>query len=341
MSGPTPHSSFILTQERDAALQKIRSPVTTELERVEEEILGFFDAPSRLLTDLASHITAMPGKKFRPTLLLLVTGLGGHIPSSAIRAAAMVELIHMATLIHDDTIDQSLVRRGLPTINSLWNDNVSTILGDYLFTRAFHNLVEREEWPAVSALSRTAHQMTLGEMLGIEQKGDLELSEADYHRLISEKTASLISAACEIGAAIAFEDPRQRTRFHEFGYELGMAYQVTDDLFDYYGDADALGKEIGTDLREGKITLPVIRALRDAPDSIYRLVSEVVERREITREAWERLTAHLAESGAFAYCREQAAEWAERARSRLDGLPSSPYTEALELAVDFATQRSH
>lgn len=341
MTTPTPPESFLSIQERDGVLKTIRAPVESRLDDVQAEINAFVDAPSRLLADLAKHVIAIPGKKFRPTLLLLVAGLGGRINGSAVRGGAMVEMIHTATLIHDDSIDRSLTRRGLPTINALWNDKVSVILGDYLYTRAFNDLVERGEWPSVQVLSRCAHRMSLGIMLEIEQKGDLEIDEEQYGLLIAEKTASLISAACEIGAAVSFAGDEERERFRAFGHDLGMAYQIADDLFDYIGDEEALGKDIGCDLKEGKITLPIVRALQNAPDDIFAIISSTVREREISREAWERLTAHLEEIGAFRYCRELADSYAARAREHLEGYPSSVYRDALERAVDFAIDRSH
>jgi octaprenyl-diphosphate synthase len=341
MAGPSSRGIFLAAQEKDTSLQTIREPVRGALDEMEREITSLFTTPSRLLTELSSHVRGMPGKKFRPTLLLLVARLRGEPNREAIRAAAIIELIHTATLIHDDSIDQSLMRRGLPTINSLWSDRISVILGDYLYTKAFKALVDGNDWPSVAVLSRTAHRMTIGEMLQMEQKGDLGVTEDDYLRLIAEKTASLISAACQIGAIQSHEDLADHERFRAFGVELGMAYQITDDLFDFYGDAGALGKETASDLREGKITLPIIRALGDAPDDFRDAVAGVVETRSCGRETWERLLSFLQASGAFDYCRARASEYAARARAHLAPCEDGAVKDALLLAVDFATQRCH
>jgi octaprenyl-diphosphate synthase len=193
----------------------------------------------------------------------------------------------------------------------------------------------------VAVLSRTAHRMSLGEILAMEQKGDLDLTEEAYFLFISEKTASLISAACEIGATYAFDDEAMHDRFQAFGTELGLAYQITDDLFDYEGNSDALGKEIGSDLKEGKITLPVIRALPGAPREIQDIVARAVAERTIDRSAWKRLVGYLRETDAFDYCRNLATHYADRARSRLEGCPDGPHKDSLSLAVDFAVKRVH
>jgi octaprenyl-diphosphate synthase len=319
--------------------------VEAKLELVGHDVRAAFLAESRLLASLSAHVMQMPGKKFRPTLLLLVAGLTGEVPRNAVRAAAVVELTHLATLIHDDSIDKSLVRRGLPTINNLWSDRVAIILGDYIYTRAFHDLVERGEHEAVRIISNTANRMTLGEILQMEQKADLDVGEKQYLRLISEKTASLISAACEIGAATTFRETSMLERFRAFGHDLGMAYQITDDLFDYTGDASVLGKDIASDLKEGKITLPVIFGLRDAPEAVRDTVARVVKKRDITADEWTLVTGHLGECGAFAQCREMADGYAGRAKRHLEDLPglvtNAEHVESLMMTVDFVTQRIH
>jgi octaprenyl-diphosphate synthase len=341
MADSQPQSDFLLVQERDSVLREFRSPVESHLEGVQHEVAAFFDGQSTLVHSLADHVLSIQGKRVRPTLLLLVAGMGNRLGPTAVRAAAMLELVHTATLIHDDSIDRSLVRRGQPTINALWNDRVAVIFGDYLYTKAFETLVRERLWKPVAVLSRTAHRMSFGEMLAMEQKSNLDLSEEDYFRFISEKTASLISAACEIGAAVGYDDERVHDEFRDFGHEIGMAYQITDDLFDYYGDAGALGKDIGSDLREGKVTLPVIRALRTAPRKDYDLVAKIVAERAMSRSEWEDVSRMLRESDAFGYSEKLALDFASRARARLEGFPDSIYKDALALAVSFVVQRCH
>ncbi len=340
LSGARP-MSFLLEQRRDAVLKAFRAPVARELAATADVVRDFYDSQSHLLTQTAAHLDGTPGKRVRPTLLLLVAAMGRPLDSTAVMAAAMLELVHTATLIHDDSIDRSLVRRGLPTINALWDDKVSVILGDYLYTKAFERLVAEKLWKPVAILSRCAYRMSLGELLAMEQKDDMGLEEGAYFEYISAKTASLISAACEIGAAIGFDDDDTHERFRLFGHELGMAYQITDDLFDYTGDAAALGKDVGSDLKEGKITLPIIRALRHASPDLRALIHDVLADRTMSAERWQRLKVHLDESGSIAYCADLAREYADRALSRLEPCVASPHKDALTLAVSFAVQRSH
>ena len=212
-------------QGTDASLRvtmdDLQRPVGDELARVREELARFFVSDVRLINEISTHMLRANGKRFRPTLLLLVNRLRGPVSADAILAATIVELVHTATLVHDDSIDRSFLRRGIPTVNSVWNDQTSVIMGDYLYSKAFFLLVERGMLEPMHVLARTTHRMSLGEMLELEHQLNFDLTEEVYNRLIMDKTAVLLAAACEIGAYLAWGDGRERRRAHRLRSEPG------------------------------------------------------------------------------------------------------------------------
>jgi octaprenyl-diphosphate synthase len=333
--------SFLRSFQADTNLRGFQEPVREELVEVDSSIHLFFESPIELLRGISRHLLGVTGKKFRPTILLLTAHLGKPRREDAVFAATVIELIHTATLIHDDSIDQSALRRGLPTINSLYNDLVSTILGDYIYTKAFHELLERNQTTLVPVVARTAYRMSIGEMLQLQQKNDLDLTEEEYFELVDQKTASLMSAASEVGALVGNLGAERVQRLRRFGEALGRAYQVTDDLFDYLGDPAKMGKGVRSDLAEGKITIPIIHALAHAGAKDRVRLKEMVTRRTLTGEEWEILLRILETSGAVDYCRERALALAEAAIEQLQGEEKNEWRVGLERSVAYAVQRNH
>lgn len=230
---PSNLESFLQSSKADIQLREFQEPVRRELDEVEASIRTFFDSQMPMLRGISQHLLGVTGKKFRPTVLLLVAHQGEPRPEDAVFTATVIELIHTATLIHDDTIDRSALRRGLPTINAMYNDLVSTILGDYIYTKAFFELLQHELPQVVPVVARTTYRMSIGEMLQLQQKDDLDLTEEQYFELVDEKTASLMAAATEVGALVGGMERERVERYRRFGQALGRAYQVTDDLFDF------------------------------------------------------------------------------------------------------------
>src|SRR5262245_33092078 len=216
----------------------VQGPVRRELARVDRQLATLFRSPIGIINQVAGHFLATRGKKFRPTLLLLVARLTGKADRELISAACVVEIIHAAALIHDDSVDQSLLRRGLPTVNNLWTDELAIIIGDFRYSKAFTKMVDEELHPAMEILARVSHEMTIGEALEFEHANDLDVSEDEYLEVIRAKTATLIGGACQIGAAHngGGEDKARHKRFYRFGEQIGMAFQIADDLFDFVGD---------------------------------------------------------------------------------------------------------
>jgi octaprenyl-diphosphate synthase len=283
----------------------------------------------------------MSGKRYRPALTLLVARLQGAPQRDPVFAAAIIELIHTATLVHDDTIDKSALRRGMPTINSLYNDLVSTILGDYIYTKALTELIDRGEGDVLRVVTHTAYQMSIGEMLQIQQKRSPRVTEADYLELVDAKTASLMSASCEVGGILAGYDTVRIDSLRRFGMDLGRAYQITDDIFDYVGDAGQLGKYGLSDLAEGKVTLPLIRALARCDGGESERVRAILDNPQLSEADWAFVRSLLSSTGALQECRETAHGLADSALARLADFPASTSLDGLREAVHYAVKRSH
>jgi octaprenyl-diphosphate synthase len=338
---PSKLESFLRSFQADTHLREFQEPVREELTEVDGSIAEFFSSPIPLVQGISRHLLTVTGKKYRPTILLLVSHQGVPRREDAIFAATVIELIHTATLIHDDSIDQSAIRRGLPTINALYNDLVSTILGDYIYTKAFHELLQRNHATLVPVVARTAYRMSIGELLQLEQKNDLDLTEEAYFQLVDEKTASLMSAASEMGARVGNLEEERVQRYRRFGEALGRAYQVTDDLFDYLGNAAEMGKGVQSDLTEGKVTLPLIHAMGHASTRDRARLREMAAKKSLSPEEWTQLLGILQATGASEYCKEKALELAEFAIGQLQDEPDTPWRTALERAVAYAVHRNH
>ncbi len=279
----------------------------------------------------------MKGKLFRPTLLLLAHEAVSGSDSRAISLAAIVELIHLATLVHDDSVDHSALRRGMPTVNSLFSHQVAVIMGDYLYSRAIIELVRLDDLEPLRVFSRVTNAMTVGEMRQLTAYDVLTFDERQYEQLCRSKTASLFAASCEVGALRA--EPEQRRAMRRYGEALGMAFQIADDLLDYTEAESVTGKPSGLDLREHKVTLPLIAALP-------RLGAE--ERREVEslfREAAPddaqvaRVVQLVERGGGLEYARDRAAAFAAEAEAALETLAPSVCLDALHDAIAYAVER--
>jgi octaprenyl-diphosphate synthase len=320
-------------------IQDLQNPVRPELDRVQDELARFFVSDVPLINNISHHMLRSNGKRLRPTLLLLVNRLNGPVTQEAVVAATILELVHTATLIHDDSIDRSFLRRGIPTVNSLWNDQTSVIMGDYLYSKAFFLLIEYGMIEAMKVLARTTHRMSLGEMLEIEKKLDFDVSEDAYFRLIQEKTAVLIAAACEIGAWLGFGDGRERRLMADFGLNLGMAFQIMDDILDVEGDTHTMGKSAGSDIQDGKITLPLIHALHKAPPAKVDHIRRRLLAGEINAAVAAEVGAFAAEYGGLDYARHRARGFADRAVEMLDGFEDTPIRSTLRDSVEYVLSR--
>jgi octaprenyl-diphosphate synthase len=313
-----------------AISEQIRAPIAGELDHLEADLARIFTSEIGLVSAIGRHLVSMKGKRIRPTLVLLAAQIGAADKPRANRVALAVEVIHTATLLHDDSIDRSHLRRGLPTVNRLWNDQVSVIMGDYLFCRAFRIVHEAGLFEVAAVLSAGSDAMTYGEMLQMDLRTRYDISEAAYLAMVKHKTAALFASACEAGAMVGGLGERERSGLRAYGECLGTAFQIVDDILDFVGDAAVMGKPIGSDLRDGRITLPLIAALQGAgADEIDR----------VRRAGHEEVVGFIKARGGVEYAERLAEGLAEKAREGLADLRPCPAVNSLELLARHLVRR--
>ena len=324
-------------QVEPITLATIQAPIRTRLPEVQNELRRMVEADHALIADVNAHLFQMQGKLFRPTLTLLTDLATGGPSPRATSLAAVIELIHLATLVHDDSVDHSVLRRGMPTINALFTHQISVIMGDYLYSRAVIELVRLGDLEPLRVLSRVTNEMTVGEMRQLLAHDRLQFDEEQYDLLIQAKTASLISGACEVGALGA--SPAVRASLRRFGQALGMAFQMVDDLLDYTEDASVTGKPSGLDLKEHKVTLPLIAALPRMPEQERQAVSRLMQTPEPSEGQVQEVIAYVANAGGLDYARERALRLAQHAEGELDALEPSPARDALRASIAYVVER--
>lgn len=320
-----------------SALRDIQAPVRTDLSAVSQELWRIVSADVPLVQEVQQHLMGMKGKLFRPTLLLLSASIDSAPPRKAITLAAIIELIHLATLVHDDAVDHSVLRRGMPTVNALFSHQVSVIMGDYLYLRALRELVTLGDLEAMRAITFASNEMTLGEIRQLAAFDALAFSERDYETLIRAKTASLFMAACDVGALCG--TPRHRTALTRFGERLGMAFQVADDLLDYTEPQEMTGKPSGLDLKEHKVTLPLIAALREMDAGARVRVEALFASAEPDDEAIAEVVGIVRQHGGLEYARRRADKFSREAEDALGELPDCPSRAALLDAISYVVER--
>jgi octaprenyl-diphosphate synthase len=325
------------------SLEPLLALCADDMVRVDREILVRMRSPVALIPELANHLVGAGGKRMRPLLTVAAARLCGHAADDDrhVKLATCVEFIHSATLLHDDVVDVSALRRGRPTANSLWGDKASVLVGDFLFTRSFELMVEVGSLDVLGVLSRASSTIAEGEVLQLVTQRDISTPEATYLEVIKAKTAKLFAAAAEVGAMVAGRNGPERVALESFGMNLGIAFQLVDDALDYAGREAALGKSIGDDFREGKITLPVILAfLRGgAVDREFwkRTIEKLDQRDGDLVQALSLIERHNALIDTF----ERARHYGAMARDALGLFPDSSLKSALLEAVDFAIDRAH
>jgi octaprenyl-diphosphate synthase len=324
-------------QTAPITLADLQQPLRARLDQVQHELRRIVEADFGLIAEVNAHLFQMQGKMFRPTLLLLSEEASGGRDPRATILGAVTELIHLATLVHDDSVDHSVLRRGMPTINSLFSHQISVIMGDYLYSRAVIELVRLDDLEPLRVLSRVTNEMTVGEMRQLLAHDPLEFSEEQYDLLIRAKTASLVSGACEIGALRA--EPAERGALRRYGKALGMAFQIVDDLLDYTEDATVTGKPFGSDLREHKVTLPLIAALPRMGDHERRSVSRLLHTPEPSDAQIAEVILAVTEAGGLEYARERALRLAQQADTELDLLTPSAARDALRASITYVIDR--
>lgn len=326
------------------ALATLTDLLRSDLEACNRAIVARMDSPVALIPQLAAHIVAAGGKRLRPLLTLASARLCGYKPAPErqrhVLLAACVEFIHTATLLHDDVVDESRLRRGLASANAVFGNKASVLVGDFLFARAFQLMVEDGSLEVLAILSGAAATIAEGEVLQLATQNDLSTSEARYFDVIKGKTAALFAAACEVGAVVAARPAQEAQALAEYGMNLGMAFQLVDDALDYAADQAVLGKTIGDDFREGKITMPVLAAYQAGTAEDRGFWSRTIEQSEQTDADLATAVGLIARTGAIGATIDRAARFAESAKAALTIFSDSAMRRALLDTADYTLSRA-
>lgn len=319
--------------------REIKALVSSDLARVEEELRLETGASVEAVAKIGQYLQGNGGKRLRPMLLLVSCRLFSEPPPAAIRLATVVELIHTATLVHDDIIDDAESRRGKPSANVVWGNQTSVLAGDWLYMQAFQIALRLRQFEVLDLLITLTQQMVDGELLQLERIGNIGISEADSMELIDRKTAALFAACTRLGALAGGASEDQQRRLGEFGWNLGMAFQLVDDILDFTSTEPVLGKPVGNDLREGKVTLPMIYALERASREERAKVQMVVDDQGYTRVPLSEILSILKRHNGIDRARQRAAEFTGKARVLLSLFDESPAQRALMAAIDLVADR--
>lgn len=322
------------------SLKEISKPIEPYLNEFNTHFKDAMRTRVPLLDKITRYIVRRKGKQVRPMFVFLSAGMCGSVNESSFRAASLVELLHTATLVHDDVVDDSYERRGFFSINALWKNKIAVLVGDFLLARGLLLAVDHSEFDLLRIVSNATREMSEGELLQIEKARSLDIDEDTYYEVIRKKTASLIASCCASGARSATEDPEVIRKMHDFGEKVGMAFQIKDDLLDF-SDSRITGKPNGVDIKEKKMTLPLIWFLNHLEPgerkSVIRLIRKHSEKRPRTRD----LVKQVRESGGIEYAQHKMLQFRNEAMEVLDQFPDSPEKEGLKQLLLFTTERKH
>ncbi len=335
----TPVGNGVVAPVGTDALSVLIGLVGPDLAACNRAIVARMDSPVALIPQLAAHIVAAGGKRLRPLLTLAAAQMCGYAGPRHVHLAACVEFIHTATLLHDDVVDESLLRRGLSSANAVFGNKASVLVGDFLFARAFQLMVEDGSLKVLDILSHAAATIAEGEVLQLVTQNDLSTSEQRYLDVVHGKTAALFAAACQVGAVVADRPSHEEQALSEYGTNLGMAFQLVDDALDYAADQVTLGKTVGDDFREGKITLPVLAAYQAGDSEAREFWVRTIEASNQTDADLDRAMRLMERSGAIRTTLARAGRFAVTAKAALAIFPDSPVRRALADVADYTVSR--
>jgi octaprenyl-diphosphate synthase len=322
-----------------ADLTQIFEPIRGDLEAVEREFVRHIQSRVALIPEMGRYIQNSGGKRVRPAVLLMASRLGGYEGDRAVLYASVVEFIHTATLVHDDIIDGADLRRGRLAVHSRWGNDITVLLGDYLYIKSMAMALTQDSLEIIRLLCDVTLRMIEGELYQLTKTGDVDITEDEHFEIIRRKTAFLFGGCAQIGGMLGGVPSDRESALRDYGFNLGIAFQLVDDLLDYTADQAALGKPVGGDLREGKVTLPIIFLLRRGGAEADRLIRDVVRDRAITQEQWRDLVRLLREHRTTDLAYERALEYANRAKDCLTVFPPSRERDALLALPDYVLSR--
>ena len=322
-----------------ADLAQIFEPIREDLDAVEREFVRHIQSRVALIPEMGRYIQKSGGKRVRPAVLLMASRLSGYQGERAVLYASVVEFIHTATLVHDDIIDGADLRRGRMAVHSRWGNDITVLLGDYLYIKSMAMALTQDSLEVIRLLCDVTLRMIEGELYQLTKTGVVDIAEEEHFEIIRRKTAFLFGGCAQIGGMLGGVTPERESALRDYGFNLGVAFQLVDDLLDYTADQKALGKPIGGDLREGKVTLPIIFLLQQGGAEADGLIRTVVQERAVTPEQWHEILRLMREYRATELAYERAVEYTNRAKSCLNAFPPSRERDALMALPDYVLQR--
>ena len=322
------------------SLKHITDPIFDDIKLFEKEFRNALHSEVRLINLVGKYILRHKGKHIRPVLTILASRVCGQPTLNSYRAAAMIELLHIATLIHDDVIDEAEKRRGFPSINRVWKNKIAVLMGDFILSKTLINMVGLKDFSALQLIADTAEKLASGEILQIEKSITRSMTEDVYFDMIYQKTASLISTSCELGAITSTGKEKDRKAMVTYGTKLGMAFQVKDDLFDLLGSENKTGKDIGADVKRNMVTLPLIYTYKKLSKLETRQVKKILSLKKKSRTNLNDLKDIVHSAGGFNYAKQKIDEFNNQALDAILPYPDSPYKQSMVDLVSFNTQRT-
>ncbi len=319
-------------------VEEIKQPINEEMKLFEQKFYESMQSKVALLDKVTRFIVTTKGKQMRPMFVFLCAKLIGNVNEKTYRGASMIELIHTATLVHDDVVDESFKRRNFFSINALWKNKIAVLVGDFLLSKAVLLSTDHKDYDLLSVISRTIREMSEGELLQLEKARKLDITEDVYYEIIRQKTATLIAACCEIGALANGADENLAKKMMEFGTYTGMAFQIKDDLFDYLS-SNVIGKPVGIDIKEQKMTLPLIHTLKIAGESERKYFFNTIKRYNNDQKRVKELIAFVKSSGGLDYAIKVMKDFQQKAKNILDEFPDSEVRKSLHMMLDYVIER--
>ena len=320
------------------SIKEIQSPISAEMESFEKKFYNSMKSKVMLLDRIMNYIVKRKGKQMRPMFVFLSSGVAGQITETSYRGASLIELLHTATLVHDDVVDDSMFRRGFFSINALWKNKIAVLVGDYLLSRGLLLSIDNEDYDLLKIVSDAVREMSEGELLQMEKARNLDITEQVYYDIIRQKTASLIASCCAVGAASGGADDQSINLMKLFGENVGMAFQIKDDLFDY-GDLE-IGKPLGIDIKEKKMTLPLIYALQKSSWMEKKEIIYKIKHKSHKKKVVDNIIQYVKDSGGIQYANEQMTKYQNEALKILDNFKDSVYKRSLADLVQFTIERT-
>jgi len=320
-------------------LDKIIIPIAGDLLQYEKEFKAALDSEVKLINSVSNYLIKNKGKSFRPILTLLCSRLCGQPTINTYKAAAMMELLHVATLIHDDIVDDAKTRRGKPSIKQIWKNKISVLMGDYILSKALINMVSLKDFEALDLISKTAEKLSAGEILQMEKSITRNMTKNIYYDMINQKTASLISSSCELGAITTSKSDKDRKATSEYGKNLGMAFQIKDDLFDFLGSEFQTGKESGGDVKKNMLTLPLIYSIESTSRKERNRLKAIIRKKKKSSETIMEIKEIIEKSGGFNYANKKLDEFSSNAIDSISSYNDGEIKNSLIELVHFNKDR--